>query len=588
MPRRLTILSDLRSAQWNPDRGIAAYAQSLVLQMSRDYPEHRHLFLWDDRLPRPPRAAELAEHGEWRLESALATGCDGRIDSVLTTCFFLPQFGRGHEYIFPRWLRRHQPHRLGIVYDLIPYLFSERYLPTPESRRPYLDGLRLLREYDQLFAISQATRRDTIRWAGVDPARVHCVYGDIDHGKRVLIEAGERGADGGAAARHGLRQPFCLSIGGEDWRKNMEGMVRAFAAFHRHCPDHQLAVVCTLAPERIAALEELARSLGIRPGAVVCTGYVSDEELIGILRQAEMMVFPSLYEGLGLPVLEAHGCGVPVVGSGTSSVAELVIPELWCDPERPESIAAAMLRLRHNPALRERSAASGQKLLGTLGWKPAAATVIDTLTQRPHPRPAVAGTPLAVVAATPAERSGACGRLWAGLQSTAWRTDFFAAESGPTIGGCQPILPGNRLFPAEVLRKAIDVGGHATVLFVLDDTPDSALVMKALLQSRLGCPSRRIAYLPDEDLTPPLADFLGPAPTGGPPAGWGLRFLVETGALDGVVVTTTARRDAVREALGGAADRLAIEVAAPEDVGRLLWERQWLRDAAPTPLPFGG
>ena len=55
MPRRLTILSDLRSAQWNRDRGIAAYAQSLVLQMSRDQPEHRHLFLWDDQLPPPLR-----------------------------------------------------------------------------------------------------------------------------------------------------------------------------------------------------------------------------------------------------------------------------------------------------------------------------------------------------------------------------------------------------------------------------------------------------------------------------------------------------------------------------------------------------
>ena len=582
MPRRLTILSDLRSAQWNPDRGIAAYAQSLVLQMSRDFPEHRHLFLWDDRLPPPLRCDELAEHGEWWLESALADGCDSRIDSVLTTCFFLPQFGRGCEYIFPHWLKAHQPHRLGIVYDLIPYLYPEKYFPTPQSRVPYLQSLRLMREYDHLFAISQATRHDTIRHAGVDPTRVHCVYGDIDHSKRVLIEAG---GDAVAAARHGLRQPFCLYIGGEDWRKNMDGMVRAFAHFQQHFPDQQLAIVCTLAAERIAELQGLARSLGIRPGAVVCTGYVSDEELIGILRQADMMVFPSIYEGLGLPVLEAHGCGVPVVGSSTSSVAELVIPELSCDPREPESIAAAMRRLQNTPALRERSVAYGQKLLGMLGWKPAAAAVMNTLADRPRLQPAAARPTIAVVTATPPGSTGSSGRLCAGLESKAWQTDFFATAYGPEIARSQSRLTGNRLLPVEVLRKAIDVGSYSTVLFVLGNSAASVPVLKALMQSRLGCRSRRLAYLEDEDLTALFEDFLNTSLV--TDAGYSLCSLVETGELDGVVVGSTAHRDALRTTLGNAAERLSIEVAALESVGRTLCEMPGMQAAAPTPLHVG-
>jgi len=577
MPRRLTVLSDLRSAQWNRDRGIAAYAQSLVLQMSRDQPEHRHLFLWEDRLPPPLRFGELAEHGEWWLESSLAAGCNSRIDSVLTTCFFLPQFGRGCEYIFPHWLKLHQPHRLGVVYDLIPYLFPEKYFPMPQSRGPYLQSLRLMREYDQLFTISQATRHDTIRHAGVDPARVHCVYGDIDHSKRVLIEAG---SDPGAASRFGLRQPFSLYIGGEDWRKNMDGMVRAFAHFQRHHPDHQLAIVCTLAAERIAELKGLAESLGMRPGAVVCTGYVSDEELIGILRQAEMMVFPSLYEGLGLPVLEAHGCGVPVVGSNTSSVAELVIPELSCDPREPESIAAAMERLQSTPALRERSVAYGQKLLGMLGWKPAAAAVMATLTDRPLGPPTTAtGAALAVVAAKPP----------AGLESAAWRTDFFVAGLGPRVAVLQPLVSGNRILPVEVLRKALDIGSHETVLFVLGNSTGDVPVLKALMQTRLGCRSRRVAYLHDTDLTTLVEAFLGPPlATEAGIADWNavswmrgsvepasaarrsLRFLLDTGALDGIVVASHDQRDALRTVLGSDATTWAIDVVGPEAMGATL------------------
>jgi glycosyltransferase involved in cell wall biosynthesis len=576
MPRRLTILSDLRAAQWNGDRGIAAYSQSLVLQMCLDYPEHRHLFLWDDQLPPPLRTDELAKHGEWWLETALADGFEDRIDSLFTTCFFLPDFGRGSEYIYPRWLTLHQPHRLGIVYDLIPHLFPERYFPTPQSRGSYLQSLRLMREYDHLFAISQATRYDTIRHAGIDAARVHCVYGDIDQHKRGIIA---EGGDAAAAARHGLRQPYALYIGGEDWRKNMDGMVRAFAHFQAHHPDFQLAIVCTLAAERKAALERLAESLGIRPGTLVCTGYASDEELVGILRQAEMMVFPSLYEGLGLPVLEAHGCGVPVVGSNTSSVAELVIPELSCDPARPECIAAAMERLHGTPALRARSVAHGRQLLESLGWKPAAATVMATLTERP--RPLAARAALAVVAVEPPADSG--WTVGVGLESTAWQTDFFVPGSGPRVSASPTLLPGNSQLPVEVLRKAVEIGSYRTVLFILNDSIADVPIMKALMQTRLICDSRRIAYLRDGTLATLLEAFLGEslkmaagsigqdcvpwmqtAFVSESAADWSLRFLMETGALHGLVVESPDQRDALRAALGGDAERWTIDVATAE------------------------
>ena len=131
---------------------------------------------------------------------------------------------------------------------------------------------------------------------------------------------------------HGLVGPYCIFIGGDDWRKNLEGMVRGFAAFHRDHPDHQLAIVCTLSSDRMAQLRQLTTEHSLPDRAVTCTGYVSTE---GLVRHATMLVYPSLYEGLGLPVLEAYGCGVPAVGSATSSVVELVIPELALTPPSP-------------------------------------------------------------------------------------------------------------------------------------------------------------------------------------------------------------------------------------------------------------
>jgi hypothetical protein len=286
-------------------------------------------------------------------------------------------------------------------------------------------------------------------------------------------------------------------------------------------------------------------------------------------------------------VLEAYGCGVPVVGSNTSSVAELVIPELSCDPEQPESIAAAMERLHGTPGLRARSVAHGRQLLASFGWKPSAAAVMATLTDRPRSLPAVTGAALAVVTAQPSHDSGST--LEAGLESASWRTDFFVAGSGPRMAPSPPLRSGNRHLPVEVLRKALDVGSYGTVLFVLGNSAADVPVLKAVMQTRLGCRSQRIAYLRDADLTTLVEAFLGrPLTTETGIAGrdampWlhgmtdpassaatSLRFLLEMGALDGIVVASHARRDHLRALFGSTANRCAIDVVAPETVGATL------------------
>lgn len=502
----LTMLVDLRVAQYNGDRGIPAYSQSLVRQLCIDHPGNRYLFLWDERLPKPSCAAEFEQYGDWETEATLAGGRPGRIDVLLSACFFIPLYGRGEDYLYPDWLRRHEPHRLGIVYDLIPYLFPDRYLASTEAREAYLAGFRVMRDSDRLFAISEATRTDTIRLAGFDPGRIRCVYGDIDHRKRALME-GAPAADPAVPARFGLRAPYAVYVGGDDWRKNIDGMVRGFAHFHARHPERQLAVICKLPPQRIAAYEQLGQSLGVRPGALVFTGYVSDEDLIALTTQAEQMAYPSLYEGLGLPVLEAYGCGIPVVGSNSSSIRELVIPELTCDPGEPASIAMAMSRVVEEPQLRQASLARGRSLLAMLGWRPAAQALIEELTCRPG---APAGNAVAVVGLLPHARDAIGGGTLERLQSARWRTDFFDAGPGPTVADPGPLRAGNRVLPVEVLGPALATGDHHTVVFLLGDTPAHGKVLRAVLQTRLGCRQRRIAVLHERHLGAWMAS-LGPA-----------------------------------------------------------------------------
>jgi glycosyltransferase involved in cell wall biosynthesis len=578
MTRPLTILVDLRATQFNGDRGIPAYCQSLALELCRTHPAHRWLLWHDDARPAPPRAAELAAHGTWHTSRSLEAPEAAAVDAVLTGCFFMPHHTCGADYVLPPWLLRQRPRRLGIVYDLVPLVFPQQYLARERARDQYHEALGLLRGSDWLFGISRATCRDTVRLVGFDPARIDCIYGDIDHRKRELM-ALPAADTADVPARFGLAGPYCVCVGGDDWRKNLDTTVRAFAAFHRRHPDHRLAIVCKLSERRIAELRAVAAEAGLPASAVVCTGYVSDADLIGLMRQAALLVYASLYEGLGLPVLEAYGCGVPVVGSATSSVGELVIPELAFDPADPGAIAATMERLVAEPALAAASLEFGRGLLAALGWRQAAAKVMERLEAHVERRPATAPRRLAVVAALPPVRTAIAGYTVRHLQPETWRTDLFDANPGPTVAAPAGLRPTSRVFPVEVLRPALKRRRHDSVIHVLGNSPHHAKVLEALMQSR-GSGGRRLAYLHEALLASAFRRWLGddyrllPAAASTPSSPWTrrvlaanadlgrcLRFLVERAELDGAIVNSAACRDLVRDALGALADRWTIDVA---------------------------
>ncbi|MGH7702586.1 MAG: hypothetical protein ACREMO_05805, partial [Gemmatimonadales bacterium] len=150
------VLVDLRGSQINQDRGIPAYAQSLVLQLCQDHPRHRYLFLREVGAALPGRAPELSPHGEWRTERDLASDAALHIDVLFTTSFYIDRQthrrvkARGTEYLYPHWLKRHSPRTLGVVYDLIPYLFPEKYLFRRGALEAYSRALGFMREYDRL------------------------------------------------------------------------------------------------------------------------------------------------------------------------------------------------------------------------------------------------------------------------------------------------------------------------------------------------------------------------------------------------------------------------------------------------------
>jgi glycosyltransferase involved in cell wall biosynthesis len=211
--------------------------------------------------------------------------------------------------------------QVAIIYDIIPYLFQENYLTSsPTIKNWYLRKINELENYDLLLSISEATRRDAINELKIAPEKIINISGasssifrkieyDQDYKLRIL-------------KKFGINKPFIFYLGGNDFRKNMYGALEAFSLLPRSIIDkHQLVIND---PGEMGSYVERAKLLGLNELDIVITGFTTDEELVALYNFCKVFFFPSLYEGFGLPVLEAMGCGAPVITSNNSSFPEVV------------------------------------------------------------------------------------------------------------------------------------------------------------------------------------------------------------------------------------------------------------------------
>lgn len=224
------------------------------------------------------------------------------------------------------------------LYDLIPLLNEDTYLGTEEVKRWYREKLDSLKRADLLLAISEYARQEAIG-AGVNPAAsvVSISSACADIFKPLDLHPSNREA---LMQRLGIRLPFLMYSGAFDSRKNLYRLLEGFSKLPPTLQaGHELVLVGPVAEAERIRLESTAESLGIR-GRVIFTGHVSDDDLLALLRSADLFVFPSLHEGFGLPVLEAMACGTPTIGSNRTSIPEVIgLEEALFDPTDAVSIA---------------------------------------------------------------------------------------------------------------------------------------------------------------------------------------------------------------------------------------------------------
>ncbi|MHB0858259.1 MAG: glycosyltransferase family 4 protein [Anaerolineae bacterium] len=254
------------------------------------------------------------------------------------------------------------------------------FMRYPECSSPpllaYLMGAvpRSVRRADMVLADSESTRRDLIELLGTDPARVVVVYPGAEDRFR---PGGDPVLDQAVLDRYGIQSPYILGLGTLQPRKNFRRLIEAFDMVRRRDKvPHQLVIgggKGWLYDDIFQMIERLGLQDRVR-----MIGFVRDDDLPALYRRAAMFAFPSLYEGFGFPVLEAMGCGTPVVTSNTSSLPEAAgDAALLVPPEDVGALAESIGRLLQDQGLGADLREKGLRQVHRFTWRAAAEQLLE-------------------------------------------------------------------------------------------------------------------------------------------------------------------------------------------------------------------
>ena len=254
------------------------------------------------------------------------------------------------------------------VHDLSFLLFPQAF---NRANRLYLAAAtrRAVGQADAVIAVSASTRRDVVRLLGVPEEKVAVVPNGIDETFRPITDTQRLEA---LRRERSLPQRMILSVGTLEPRKNAETLIRAYARLKKASAILHKLVLAGGLGWRYERLFALVEELGLQDD-VLFPGFVSYGELPLWYNAADLFVFPSLYEGFGLPPLEAMACGVPVIASNVSSLPEVVGDAgPLVDPLDVEGLAEAIAQVLGDGALRAEMRERGVARAEQFSWLEAA------------------------------------------------------------------------------------------------------------------------------------------------------------------------------------------------------------------------
>lgn len=280
--------------------------------------------------------------------------------------------------IFPNfiaWASLLRKQRISIVHD-VAFLFYPEYIQAKNLEYLKRQLPHSLERSTKIIAVSEATKRDLIEQYGVPARKIHVVYNAVDR-NQFNPNARLRTAD--VCKRYGIPTKYLLFVGNVEPRKNVEGLLQAYS---RSYSRHKLALVIVGAKGwNDSGIERRMHHLKGLP--IHRTDFIDDDDLAALYAGAEAFIYPSFYEGFGIPCLEAMASGCPVICSDTSSFPEVVGEAgLLVEPADITGLATAITHLISDVRLRKRLIAAGLKQAQKFTWETSArqlSKVIDSL-----------------------------------------------------------------------------------------------------------------------------------------------------------------------------------------------------------------
>jgi glycosyltransferase involved in cell wall biosynthesis len=264
---------------------------------------------------------------------------------------------------------------VATIHDL-KYLAHREFFPRFSLGKRALLLLLLYRTVQKstlVITVSNSTREDLVRIVRADPAKIVVVPEGVDQ----RFGAGYSSSSVAAAlSKYSIKKPYFLFVGEKRPHKNLVNAVKAFEVFLKQGNGDYQFIISGKTYLDYDEPEKTVEELGLKD--TVQFIHIAENDLPMIYQAAEAFVTLSLYEGFGLPVLEAMASGVPVIAAAAASLPEIVGEAgILVDPKRVESTAAAMLNLTLSQALRDRLVEAGKERAGEFTWEKCAQKTLD-------------------------------------------------------------------------------------------------------------------------------------------------------------------------------------------------------------------
>lgn len=353
------------------DFGIGSYIRNLLEAVARRPESEEFRFRIYSRradrdgLPSLPAHFDVAEENSPGYSVAELTAfawrlLRDRLDLFHATHYVLPPLTRARAVV--------------TIHDIIHVLYPQ-FLP---NRLAHLYARAMIRRSltraDRIITVSYNSKRDLVDYFSVAPSRIDVIYNGVSACFAAEVSEDERRR---VTAALRLPVPYLLFLGGEKPHKNVQNVVRAFAEARRSSALPHTLVLAGPLPSNPARLDALIAALDLER-SIVRTGILPEADLPAVYAGADVFLYPTLYEGFGLPVIEAMACGVPVLTSSTSALQEIAGGYAYlADPMDVEAIARGIVTLTTDQKIRSDFRELGKKRALDFSWDKAAERTLE-------------------------------------------------------------------------------------------------------------------------------------------------------------------------------------------------------------------